>query len=43
MGDIERLRSLNEKLVQNKVADLCGSDPKVLGSLKEAEGKLALA
>lgn len=41
-GDIEKLRKVNERLVKNKVADLCGSDPKVLGSLKEAEGRLAL-
>lgn len=41
-GDIDELRKVNDELVRNKVADLCGSDPKVLGSLKEAEGRLAL-
>lgn len=41
-GNIAKLRQVNEELVKNRVADLCGSDPKVLGSLKEAEGRLAL-
>ena len=41
-GDVESLREVNQRLVKNSVAELCGSDPKVLGPLKEAEARLAL-
>lgn len=42
VGDIAGLRSVNESLVKNKVSEICDSDPKILGALKEAEARIYL-
>lgn len=42
IGDIAGLRKINESLVKNKVSEICDSDPKILGALKEAEARIYL-
>jgi len=39
-GDTDSIRNLSEG--SHNISELCGNDPKVLGSLKEAEAKLLM-
>jgi hypothetical protein len=42
IGDLIKLRELNDSLVQNKVSENCDSDPRIQGLLKEAEARIFL-